>query len=113
MITKLMDIKPKHSYIPSIQILNQSVDIIAETNDQPIIEDDPDFNWEFPQTMPSLRTSSNGYGFNNMYKDLGATIHQIAYEIIDFTDLDNSTYDSRLIDQKSAEDDKFDSEYYQ
>jgi hypothetical protein len=108
-----MDIKPKHAYTPSIQILNKSDDIIADLNDQAMIDDDHDFNWDFPQSMPFVRTSSNAYGFNNMYKDLGTTIHQIAYEIIDFADLDNSTYDSRLIEQRSAEDDKFNAEYYQ
>lgn len=115
MITKLMEIKPKHNYAPMIEVIENSTanDSVKSFASKMEDSDEVNLDWESRQELPTEISISSSYGFNNMYKGLGHIIHQVAHEIIDVKDIDTSTYESRARDRIEAENFKFCPEYYQ
>lgn len=106
MLTKLMDVKRDKLYTPTIEILGAAPEVRSEM----------EFNWEIEQGLPKELGVGIGltskYGFNNLYSGLGPTIEQVAQEILDVSDIDQSTLESRRQMAIDAETDKFDPNYY-
>ncbi|KAI8822541.1 SHQ1 protein-domain-containing protein [Fimicolochytrium jonesii] len=77
-------------------------------------EDGQNYHWDLPQTLPiepELRIT-NRYGFNNAYSGIGDHIREIAQEIIQISNVDESTAQSRREERIAQEDLKFDEEHY-
>ncbi|KAI8917775.1 SHQ1 protein-domain-containing protein [Powellomyces hirtus] len=77
-------------------------------------DDGQNYHWDYPQEslpQPELQTSAR-YGFNNAHSGYGAHIQEIAYEVLDVTDLETSTPQSRREQRIVREDLKFDQDHY-
>ncbi|KAI8592159.1 SHQ1 protein-domain-containing protein [Geranomyces variabilis] len=110
--------KPKAG--PLIEVIGESgtesADMMDQDNDE--VDDDADdgqnYHWDYPQEslpQPELQTTAR-YGFNNAHSGYGSHIQEIAYEILDVTDLETSTPASRREQRLFRENLKFDDEHY-
>ena len=103
LITNLMDKKVdllmKGSVRPSIQILNQEA------------TEEEEMDWTF-STISENQSFVSSYGFNNLYQGYSQHITELARELIDVLDLDQSSPSSRRQNRLDAEQDKFDVDYY-
>jgi protein SHQ1 len=108
LLTKLLDMKviPKPLQSGSlIQSLDTEEDISGGDTD--------DISWHFNQVLPVTNSGlTASYGFNNMYKDCGSNISELVAEYMDIDNVDTTTPLSRREMRLTAEDKKFDAEYY-
>ncbi|KAJ3147561.1 Hsp90 cochaperone shq1 [Geranomyces michiganensis] len=110
--------KPKAG--PLIEVIGDSSNAGLDMMDEDNVEDADDeddgqnYHWDYPQEslpQPELHTIAR-YGFNNAHSGYGAHIQEIAYEILDVTDLETSTPESRREQRLFRENLKFDDEHY-
>ncbi|KAI8915548.1 SHQ1 protein-domain-containing protein [Gorgonomyces haynaldii] len=86
---------------------------------QPMIEDlsvalemeESELDWSHPQEFIEP-LEKNTYGFNNLYQGYGQTVLQMAHDIIDLQDLDQSSLQSRREFRLMQEELRFDPEHY-
>ncbi|CAG8487408.1 9454_t:CDS:2 [Acaulospora colombiana] len=81
-----------------------------------IIEEANDFDWEIPQEIPEkdelLLSTTASYGFNGCYSGCFVHLQETCNEIIDVSDPERSTFESRRQDRCKAENDKFNPDHY-
>ncbi|CAG8625242.1 15496_t:CDS:2, partial [Dentiscutata heterogama] len=80
-----------------------------------LIEEANTFDWELPQQLPNEKDIfpvTASYGFNGLYSGYFTHVQETCNEIIEITDIENSTFESRRRDRIKAEDDKFDPDHY-
>jgi protein SHQ1 len=121
LLTKLMETKkpqPQKSKDLVIEVMNEGGDEIVESGQE---SPKDELDWQFHQQIPdelviSFLTqnieSASKYGFNNSYQAYGASITELAQDLIDVKDIDTSTIESRRNDRMLAEEMQFDSDYY-
>ncbi|RKO90537.1 SHQ1 protein-domain-containing protein [Blyttiomyces helicus] len=119
LLTKLMATKGGPVPEPGAGVrgpLIQEMDAPAEGGaDGMRVEDSDDeeeeFNWETPQSLPKSLTGAR-YGFNNAYSGFSAHVTELAKDVLDITDVDTSTPETRRQDRIEREEMKFDEDYY-
>ncbi|KAI8928564.1 SHQ1 protein-domain-containing protein [Entophlyctis helioformis] len=112
-ISAMMDAAPARMAAgPLIQEMDAPTDGLAQEHKPD--QDEQEIDWNYPQQIPEPLNMLSGakYGFNNQYSGFAASIHQVAHEVLDVVDLDQSTPESRRQDRIAFEDDKFDEEHY-
>ncbi|RGB43927.1 SHQ1 domain-containing protein [Rhizophagus diaphanus] len=79
-----------------------------------LLEEADAYNWELPQQIPNEKEllPIAKYGFNKLYSGYFMHIQETCNEIIDITDPERSTPESRRQDRINTENSKFDPDHY-
>ncbi|KAJ3080572.1 Hsp90 cochaperone shq1, partial [Quaeritorhiza haematococci] len=76
-------------------------------------DEEAEFDWNLPQELPDTNSITGArYGFNNMYSGYSSHVVSLTREVLEVTDIDQSTPASRRAERIERENFKFDEDYY-